>query len=275
MSSNTAERPMLTFVIPVRHQDNASDWSGLVDRLRQTARSIAAQTHPSWRAVVVANEGAELPELPAGFEVARVEFPPNRMHEIDATNREAAYDAFRLDKGRRVLAGMLHARDTGYFMIVDDDDFVSAGITRHAADHAGANGWFVGEGFVWAEGGHFVFRHKDFANFCGTSLIIRADLYRLPASFAEADETFIKRSLGSHIFIKDELAAAGTPLAPLPFPGAIYRIGHAGAHSKSRGLLRTFLVRRDLIKTPKTLAGNALRFRPLTRQLRAAFGMAA
>ena len=49
---------MLTFIIPVRHQDNARDWTLLKANLSQTAASIAGQTHPGWRALVVANEGA-------------------------------------------------------------------------------------------------------------------------------------------------------------------------------------------------------------------------
>ena len=56
----------LTFIIPVRHQDNARDWALLKANLTQTAASIASQTHPGWRALVVANEGADLPDLPAG-----------------------------------------------------------------------------------------------------------------------------------------------------------------------------------------------------------------
>src|SRR5690606_10870385 len=97
---------MLTFIIPVRHQDNARDWSLLKANLSQTAASIASQTDTGWRALVVANEGADLPPLPPGFDVVRVTFPPNRLHELGEADLEAVYDAFRADKGRRVLAGM-------------------------------------------------------------------------------------------------------------------------------------------------------------------------
>ncbi len=50
--------PLLTFVIPVRHQDNAPDWARLSANLAQTLASIAAQSHSDWQGVVVANEGA-------------------------------------------------------------------------------------------------------------------------------------------------------------------------------------------------------------------------
>jgi hypothetical protein len=105
-----------------------------------TIRSIAAQDDKRWHAVIVANHGADLPELPEGFDVCRVDFPPNQIHQQGDASKEDFYNAFRIDKGRRVLAGMLHARDCGHFMIVDDDDFVSRRLTGLAASEPGANG---------------------------------------------------------------------------------------------------------------------------------------
>src|SRR4051812_47151661 len=86
-------RTVVTFVIPVRHPDNARNWPALIARLAETARSIAAQTDDGWRAIVVANSGAELPPLPAGFDTVRVTFPPNPLYDLTNDNREAVYDA--------------------------------------------------------------------------------------------------------------------------------------------------------------------------------------
>jgi hypothetical protein len=55
---------MLTFVIPVRHQDSMDDWQGVQHRLSETLHSVSAQTVDDWQCVVVANEGALLPPLP-------------------------------------------------------------------------------------------------------------------------------------------------------------------------------------------------------------------
>jgi len=269
----TTHAPVVTFVIPIRHQDNSRDWSALVGRLQQTAQSIAAQTHGSWQALVVANDGAELPPLPRGFRIVRVGFPPNQLHDIGTADREAVYDAFRKDKGQRVLAGMLDAGDTGYFMIVDDDDFVSRDIVAHANTHFGDAGWIVQHGFIWSEGGRLAYLHSHFASFCGTSHIVRADLYDLPASADIAADDYIKAMLGSHVRIEGILAGRGTPLAPLPFPGAIYRVGHAGAHSKSRGILRTYLVNRKTLTSPALLWNNLTHFRLLSPRFAGQFGM--
>lgn len=247
---------LVTFIIPVRHQDNARDWGLLKANLTQTVASISNQTNADWQGIVVANEGADLPDLPAGFSVVRVTFPPNVLHEIDKANIEDVYDAFRADKGRRVLAGMLAARDSGFFMIVDDDDFVSARIVQHVADNRGANGWTIDRGYIWDDGGKILLGYDDFSHLCGTSLIVRAALYDLPERFEDASLDWIKSMLGSHVRIADILAGNGTPLAPLPFRGAVYRVGHAGSHSKAPSLLVKYFLSWEALKRPRRLLRN-------------------
>jgi len=239
--------------------------------LAQTAAAIARQDHAGWRAVIVANIEADLPQLPAGFAVKRVDFPPNLFPEQAGNDKEARYDAIRFDKGRRILAGMLHDPVTDYFMVVDDDDFVSSKLAGFVSVHGGAPGWRFNTGYVWADGGTLLYRHPAFHKFCGTSHIVRADLMELPARFEDASDAYIKRRLGSHIFIDDDLREKGTPLVPLPFCGAIYRVGHAGATSQSGRLLRTFLLRKDFIARPWGLVNALLRLRLLTSRLRQEF----
>lgn len=247
---------LVTFIIPVRHQDNARDWALLKANLTQTVASISNQSHGDWRGIIVANEGADLPDLPQGFSVVRVTFPPNVLHEIDKANREDVYDAFRADKGRRVLMGMLAARDSGFFMIVDDDDFVSARIVEHVAENQDANGWTIDKGYIWDDGGKILLGYDDFSHLCGTSLIIRAALYGLPERFEDASLDWIKSMLGSHVRIADILAGNGTPLAPLPFRGAVYRVGHAGSHSKAPSLLVKYFLSWEALRRPRRLLRN-------------------
>ena len=267
------DAPVVTFIIPVRHQDNAKDCPALGGRLMQTVQSIASQTHASWRGLIVANVGAQIPALPQGFEVVRVTFPPNQLHDLGAGDKEAMYDAFRWDKGRRVLSGMIAAGPTGYFMIVDDDDFVSRDITAHAANNYGANGWTIENGYIWSEGGRLAFLHSHFASFCGTSHVIRSDLYEVPSSVAAASEDYVKTMLGSHVRIEAILAAKGSPLQSLPFPGAIYRVGHAGAHSKSRGMIRNFVVNKSTLRSPQLFLTNVSKLRFISKGMADAFGM--
>jgi hypothetical protein len=133
---------LVTFVIPVRHPANAKDWTEEMRRLAQTVCSIAAQTDDRWRAVIVANREATLPPLPDRFSVEWVDFPPNAHHDRAGVDLETFDEAVRLDKGRRILAGLLGTRLGSYVMIVDDDDFVSQHLVAFVAQHPTQNGWY-------------------------------------------------------------------------------------------------------------------------------------
>jgi hypothetical protein len=262
---------VLTFIIPLRHPENSSDWPALKRRLAQTIRSIAGQDEVRWRAIIVANEGCDLPALPSNFELKQVRFPPNPMFEQGDNDREVFLDSCRLDKGRRVLAGILQADRSGYSMVVDDDDFVSCRLASFAASRPNENGWYMQKGYVWGDGGKLIYEHADFWKFCGTSHIVRTALYDLPASVEDADPEYLRRIFGSHVFVRDYLEARGTPLEPLPFVGAMYRIGHAGAHSKSPGLVRQVFFKREILKNPLKLAQRFARLRLVDAAVRQQF----
>ncbi len=262
-------KPVLTFVIPVRHPENAKDWSLVKRNLIDTTRSIAGQSDSRWWGVVVANDGADLPALPDGFTVVRVGFPPNPLYDIGSADLEKVYDTFRLDKGRRVLAGLISARPSGHVMICDDDDFVNCALTAFVSNNQEKPGWFIQNGYVWA-GGRMLYRSSDFSHLCGTSHIIRSDLYGIPETAEEMPEATIKRSLGSHMSIARDLSDAGFALDALPFPGAIYRTGHPGAHSRSLGLRQQYFPK-ALVLQPRQLADRLSRLSVLTPQMRRAF----
>lgn len=259
-------RNVLTFIVPIRHQLAVKNWDEVKSNLAKTVRSLAAQDHEGWKAVIVANRGAQLPPMPERVGVKWVDFPPNVLPDM-AKEYDSFWDAVRIDKGRRVLAGMLHAGEVGHFMVVDDDDFVSKKLTSFVAANQTANGWYFKNGYVWGSGGKLLFEYPDFSNFCGTSHIIRADLYNLPETFEEASDAYVRLLLGSHRFTRDHFEKAGTPLAMLPFIGAIYRIGHAEASSQSRNLISHFFIRRALVRHPLELIRRFSRLRFLTKKV--------
>lgn len=262
----------LTFLIPVRHPANARDWSQLKSNIAQTVASVAAQTHGDWRGLIIANTGSDLPPLPERFDVEWVDFAPNAMHERkDAATKEEFLDAVRMDKGRRLLKGMLRARTSRFFMIVDDDDFVSARITRFVADRPDVNGWTVRRGYIWSDGGKLLLEENDFNRFCGTSLIVRSDAYGLPASFDEATPEFIKSMIGSHQKIHGLLAERGVHLQDLPFRGAIYRVGQSGSHSQAPGILRKHFLNRKALGNPLQWLRDFSRLRLLNSAVRTEF----
>ncbi|SFI10148.1 galactosyl transferase [Albimonas pacifica] len=249
--------PHLTFVVPIRHPQNARDWALEKANLARTARSIAGQTAPGWRAVVVANEGADLPPLPAGFEVARVNHPPNPGHDLVKTDRQAAWAVFRRDKGRRVADGLRAAGASRYFMIVDGDDLVSNRLSAHVLENDGANGWVFESGWCLDADGRFAMKLTErFEKVCGTSHILRADLFALPEPETPGYWERVELMLGSHVRVAGQVAQEGRPIAPLPFPGAAYLVGHANAHSLSRGVLRRYFLNGNLVRQPAATLGQ-------------------
>ncbi len=269
---NSSAGPLVTFIIPVRHQDNARDWALLKENLSQTIASISSQTNRNWRALVVANHGADLPELPEQFGVTYVDFSPNVLHELTRSpSREDFLDAFRLDKGRRVLAGMLDAKGSRYFMIVDDDDLISSSLVDFVNSHSDENGWVINQGYIWDHNGKLLMEHDDFNHVCGTCLVIRSDLYGLPEKFDGVSQEWIKDMLGSHHRITEILAGRGSPLARLPFRGAIYRVAHGGSHSKTPSLLSKYFFNIYAVKTPFNTLRNLFRVRWISSEIRSRY----
>lgn len=262
----------LLFVVPVRHAQSVGDWSAVRHRLGQTLASIAGQESDAWRCVVVANAGTDLPALPDGVVPVDVDFPlPARLrHEATQEERD---EAVRADKGRRVLAGLLAARPAGHVMVVDYDDFVSRRLASLAADGPTVPGWYADGGLVY-DGSRVLYRmRRGFDRTCGTSLVVRSDLLDLPARSEDADEATVRRWLGSHIYLKDDLSRRGTPLTPIPFDAAVYRVGTADSASGLPGIRGLYFRRRLVATRPWAALRNLTSIRLLTRARRREFSL--
>jgi len=260
----------LAFIIPVRHPDSVKDWTVLHSYLRQTLASIAAQTSANWECVVVANSGARLPDMPSNCRVVSVDLPLPDMPDRE-TRLEAYYDAVRYDKGLRIHAGLQGIAAATYVMVVDFDDFVHRGLAEFVGARSGVTGWNINQGFVWG-GGFLCFAKPNFHLMCGTSHIIRRDLLgSFFTSEGHPDIAAIKRRLGSHIFIHDDLASHGTPLEALPFPGAVYRIGNPQSTSGSGQLAAMMTPPSDLRAHPRRFMRNMLGYRRVSEKMRLDF----
>lgn len=242
----------LTFVIPVRHHESVPDWPGVQRRLAQTVASVAGQVGGDWQCVVVANRETPLPPLPQGFTVVRVDLPVRILAEWDGgAGEQARNDAVREDKGARVLAGIVATRPTGHVMVLDYDDFVSRRLTELTVSDPDAPGWVIDSGFAYDGGPLLYLQRRGFNDLCGSSLVVHSRLLGLEAGL-DTDGAHVARVLGSHIYLRKNLAAAGTPLVQCPFPGAVYRVAVSGSVSGSVGVRRMFFRRRLLIEHPVT-----------------------
>lgn len=260
---------LLVFVIPVRHPGSISDWPSTKARLSQTLASISRQSATSWRGVVVANTGVDLPPLPRGVAATRVDFPVPQMPD-PRDDLPGYYDTVRLDKGRRVLEGLRQAQAKDHVMVVDYDDWISKDLAAFVASGGPAPGWYLRTGYLY-DGGGIAYKSSNFHEICGTSIIVRRDLLGVPQN-AAANPDLVKKHLGSHKYIKGKLDHQGEPLAPLPFPGAVYRIGAAGTTSGSSRLFMQ-VIPPSWKHRPVALLSLPFRLRLVTPRLRENFAL--
>lgn len=223
---------MLAFVTTLRHPRNSFDYDAVERMLAQSLRSWHNQDDNDWVGVVVGNQYPVI-ELGERIEFVKVDFDPPAMLAGPRTGLAAVLR----DKGTKLAVGLLRARQLGasHVMFVDADDFVSRGVASFVARHLHDLGWVVTDGWRYNAERAVVRRHRgDFHLQCGTSHIVRTDLFRpvtasITASQAELYAGFgseLERWMGSHMHIHEDL-----PLQSLPFPGALYRVGTAESHS--------------------------------------------
>lgn len=228
---------MLAFITSLRHPENSSSYEHVERLLRSSLRSVCAQTADKFEVVVVGNRALSF-QPPAGVRFVEVDFPPPSTVRGPRTGREAVLR----DKGTKLAVALLAAveHDPTHVMAFDADDFVSNRIAEHVADSPSAPGWFVDSGWRYSPSRASVRSQPDFFLHCGTSHIIRTDLFGAPAidprwvDQDKLEDVFGDRLLtllASHLYAVDRLADAGTPLTPLPFAGALYTVGTGENHS--------------------------------------------
>jgi hypothetical protein len=182
-----------------------------------------------------ASPGSGLSHRPDDVQVVDVDLP---FRPLPAGEGPERWDAILVDKGLRLAHALAGSRPQGHVMVVDYDDLVSRRLTEVVAGQPDAPGWFVDAGFLWDGGAVASVLPTGFNDLCGTSLLIRADLLRIPADPTDPRHLdWIKSTLGSH-----KQWHGLFELEDLGFPGAVYRIGSganvSGAIGQGRRVLR-------------------------------------
>lgn len=265
--------PLVYFIIPIRHHATVGDW-GLIQRnLIETLGSISAQTASNWECRLIASPGSELPDLPANCTVRWVDMPPPRFPDMKQ-QRTAYIDMANHDRGMRLFEGARDVPPDAYVMPVDYDDFISCHLVDFVNRNQGAPGWYFPNGYLYA-GGRWTYLTRKMWRICGTSHIIRRSAY---SSFINTDGTVdiaaVDRQLGNHIYNLPDWAGTENALSPLPFPGAVYRVGNPeSAIGNKRGLFRTITPPRRLLKQPRIYLPQLWGYRPLTARIRQEFSL--
>jgi hypothetical protein len=219
---------VLAFITSVRNPHNSTDYERVEMLLQRTLKSVCSQTDRDFRVIVVANRPPSF-ALPENVELIVVDFPPPDTYKgSQITNR-----AIRRDKGTKLAVGLLAARRLGasHVMQFDADDFVSRHIAAFVNARAGQEGWYFEKGYVLYERRGLLKGISNFHENCGTSFVLRQDLYgpaeleldaTQDAIYAAFGEDVVTHVLGSHLETLAHFAARGIELSPLPFPGATY-----------------------------------------------------
>lgn len=203
----------------LKSQSVSSNWESVCRILEKTLRSVCAQTDSNLRVFVVCHE---IPQL-AGFSDPRVEFLSVDFPAPDLSQKKSRQE----DKFKKLAVGLSRARDFNpdFLMLMDADDLVSRRLVEYAHAHPNANGWAFEKGYTYDAGSPWLFLRNDLYKVCGTSAVINARLVELPEDPVRDFEECVILRYG-HTAIRGQLDSRGTPLEPLPFPGAIYVLSH-------------------------------------------------
>ena len=225
---------MLAFVTSLPHPANCASYRSRSELLAVTLRSILRQRDEDIHVVVVANAPPEC-ELPLDtrLEVALVPFPPS-----SSPVGKPSLVGIEIDKGAKLGVGTSHAvrRDARHVMWVDSDDFIHRDIAGFVASEPDAYGWYFDAGYFHIRGERKVTTvTREFHQRNGTSHVIRTDLIGVPP---DLDPTLTRddvldtigrdmatQIMGRHRPVVEYFRTRATPLAPFPFPAAIWELG--------------------------------------------------
>lgn len=253
---------MLAFIVPLKHPKSAKSWELVSMLFERCLKSICNQTSLDYKVIVICNQKPNI----------AFDHPNVTYLEIDAPVPEAGnIEKRRKDKVYKLLTGLAFAQKyhPTHIMKIDADDCVSKHLAEFVSQNPTKNGWFVDSGYFYRNYGKFVyFRPDRFYRVCGTSSIIKTELHRMPEDLSYDAIDFDNFSLNWHYphhKIDQIMMEQGSPIEPLPFPGAVYITDHGENHSNT-----TF----DKLTLYKTFGAEIKRlryFRLITQKLRDEF----
>mgnify|MGYP002543809520 CR=1 FL=1 len=219
---------MIYFVIPLMSKQVAKDWDMVSTLFNRTLWSCYNQTDPNFKILVACHE---IPTLNRKYD-DRVEFI--KVTEKDAPIPKTQEEKM-IDKGYKThtLAMRLRELGGGYAMMVDADDLVSCHLAEFIAHHPNENGYYVKTGYVYFVGDNYMKVLPKFSS--GSACIVNYKIDDLPDSYPQImtancdDNKWIIRK--RHGGVVPACKAAGRPLKPLPFKGAVYVLGSGENHS--------------------------------------------
>ena len=163
------------------------------------------------------------------------------------------------DKAKKLMIGAEFGKkfNPSYLMVVDADDFISNKIAAFVSTKSEQTGYFLDRGYIHESGSSSLYYlRKNFGQYCGTSIIIKPNLFDL----AFKNGTYYEHKCST-------LTAHNIFLEKLPFCGAIYNRCHGENLIAVREFSQSLRPKGDYFAYIKHL----LRFRPITTRIKQEF----
>ncbi|EAR49558.1 hypothetical protein OG2516_04326 [Oceanicola granulosus HTCC2516] len=259
-----SDDPEVVFIIPLISRARAYDWGVVQRHLRATLGALRAQTSPRWRALVCCQDRPE--------EVAfdgQVSFLPFVAADVVRDETAVVFDNHAKKDLMLDHLAATHGGD-GYVFQLDADDLLHPRLVEHiVADNNGA-GYWIERGYMYDVARdrlaylgpkrlRYPFGHT-FLRECGSSSALRFDFRR----DARCLETI--RDRGKHAEVPARMAAHGLAMTPVPFPAALYLVGHGENMRQRRGKLGAkmrYMRRNRLLPRAARRVRNEFRLRAL------------
>ncbi|WP_339374179.1 glycosyltransferase family A protein [Picosynechococcus sp. PCC 11901] len=226
--------------------------------METSLRSAYQQIDPDFKIIVVCHE---MPQLQYSYddrvEFINVDFPPPSKIVTDLTMK---------DKWQKLQIGMVRVGElnTDFIMFMDADDLVSNKLSQYANSNKSTNGWIIKKGYKYRYGSSWIYIDEHFN--CGTNAIVNSQVIKFPKSLNSEDISQCVVLKHSHTVIEQRLAALGTPLTVLPFPGAVYIHSHGDNDSSLYKSHKSWYGIRHFL-------GNVRRTRFLTSNIKEEFSL--
>lgn len=162
------------FIGALRHRDNATDYSRVLQLLESSLSSVLQQTSPGFQIVIGCNE---IPALAVSDPRIHFVLVP-RAEDLKQKKRvpHLKLQSRRKDKATKYLEALLYAKrfNPQYAMMLDLDDYIHKDLVRFIFEQDDSDvGWFIDKGYLWHQRSRVCQRiDSDFHQKCGTSVIL-------------------------------------------------------------------------------------------------------
>jgi hypothetical protein len=213
------------FVVPLIARARCRNWALTSALCVRSVSSMLAVQEEGLRVILVCNERPEgLPD-DSRLRVIAEDFPLP----------EPSGKAPLVDKYRKIQRGLVEAKPLmpGYIMLADADDCISNRLCPWILSQPVPANWRVSKGYLYDEGAWTVVVHPEFHLQCGTSHVAWCQPDDLPDDMLSGKESSFWLRYGHHI-LDEEMARRNRPFHDIPFPGAVYVLGHPDNYTRFR-----------------------------------------